>query len=69
MPTSLDQFTVYVTPKVHARLKTLADSEGRTLSNFVVQSLHRLVMPDLKPALQRSKPLTVRKSKARTRSK
>jgi len=53
---ALEQFTVYVPPKVHARLKSLAQGDGRTLSSYVVRALHRLVMPDMSPALPRTKP-------------
>jgi hypothetical protein len=56
---ALEQFTVYVPPKVHARLKSLAHGDGRTLSSFVVRALHRLVMPDMEPPLPRPKPRSV----------
>jgi hypothetical protein len=37
--TDLEQFTVYAPPKLVKHLKMLAESDGRTLSNFVVRSL------------------------------
>ena len=40
MPTTdLEQFTVYAPPKLVKHLKMLAESDGRTLSNFVVRTL------------------------------
>lgn len=39
MAAELEQFTVYAPAKLVKHLKTLADIDGRTLSNFVVQAL------------------------------
>jgi SEC-C motif len=39
MATDLEQFTVYAPPKLVKHLKMLAESDGRTLSNFVVRAL------------------------------
>jgi hypothetical protein len=40
MATDLPGFTVYVTPKLFATLRTLSAKEGRSLSNFVAVHLH-----------------------------
>jgi hypothetical protein len=50
MPSDLEQFTVYAPPKLVAHLKKMADYDGRTLSNFVVQALVGCVGGEITPA-------------------
>ncbi len=43
----VDKLTVYVSPETHRRLKTVASSNGMSLSDFMVQAAERAMMaPD-----------------------